>query len=199
MKPPETNISLLARLENMADADAWRQFVEIYRPIIMRMATAKGMQRADAEDLAQGVLLSVSGAIENWEPNGSARFRTWLKRVTDNAILNALSRRRPDQPAGAATDTFKIDNQIVTDGPDTDLLRNEYRREVMHWAARAIRQEFSEETWSAFWMTAVEGLPADEVGKKLGRKRGSVYTARCRVMRRLVEKANELEGDEVDQ
>jgi len=45
-----------------------------------------------AEDLAQQVLISVAGGIQRWETDPRrARFRTWLRRVADNAILNALT------------------------------------------------------------------------------------------------------------
>ncbi len=45
------------------------------------------MQDADAEDLAQRVLVSVAGAIERFDAKGDARFRAWLRRITENAIL----------------------------------------------------------------------------------------------------------------
>ena len=49
---PETRASLLIRVRDPADQAAWQEFVEIYRPIILRLACQKGMQEADAEDVA---------------------------------------------------------------------------------------------------------------------------------------------------
>ena len=50
----DTRSSLLLRVKNKAsDEHAWQQFAELYQPVIMRMAKAKGMQEADAQDLAQ--------------------------------------------------------------------------------------------------------------------------------------------------
>ena len=90
MKLPDTRNSLIARLGDGTDTDAWYEFSQVYRPIIVRMGLAKGLQQADSEDLAQTILISISGAIERWNPEGPAKFRTWLKRVADNAILSAL-------------------------------------------------------------------------------------------------------------
>ena len=193
MQSPETQLSLIARLQDLGDTDAWHQFSELYRPIVVRMGLAKGLQNADAEDLAQRVLLSVSGAIERWDPAGKARFRTWLKRVTDNAILNAISRARPDQGRGDHQDQSLLLQQPDRSGPDSRLLKMEFRRQVMHWAAQQIRDEFTETTWQAFWLTAVEGRAADDVGAQLGRNRGSIYAARSRVMKRLVEQISEFD------
>ena len=76
------------RLKDQGDQAAWVEFVEVYRPVIYRLATRRGMQHADAEDLAQLVLASVAKAIDQWEDDPQrARFRTWLRRVANNAIV----------------------------------------------------------------------------------------------------------------
>ena len=190
---PDTRDSILVRLGNTNDAEAWEQFSQVYRPVILRIALSKGLQEANAEDLAQTVLVSVSRSIDRWNPEGPARFRTWLKRVADNAILNELSRRKPDRAGGSTTMWQLLQNAEHSAGPDSELLQLEYRREIFQWAARRVRQEFSETTWQAFWLTAVESLSAEDVGARLGRNRGSIYAARSRVMRRLLV---EIEGFE---
>ena len=157
---PETRPSLLIRVRDQADQAAWREFVEIYRPVILRLAQHKGMQAADAEDIAQEVLAAVAKAVEQREHNPKrAKFRTWLHRVTNNAILNALSRGRPDRGTGGSSLEAVFNQQESHSGPDSDLLRLEYRREVFRWAARQVRNEFRRDTWDAFWQTAVEGAP----------------------------------------
>jgi len=198
MNSPETSQSLLFRLRNPADADAWQEFAEIYRPVIVRMASVKGLQTADAEDLAQKVLVSILGAIKRWDPSGQAKFRTWLKRITENAILNAITRTKPDRANGGDLDQSLLDEHPDRNGPDSELLRIEFRREIFHWAARRVRSEFTETTWKAFWLTAVEACPAEEVGRLLGRNRGSIYAARSRVMKRLIQIISEFETPEED-
>ena len=76
MTHPETRASLLMRVRDRNDHEAWYEFEEIYRPVIYRIAMFKGLQSADAEDLAQRVMLSVSGAIDRFQPQGPAKFRT---------------------------------------------------------------------------------------------------------------------------
>lgn len=193
---PETRQSLLVRLKDPQDQVSWYEFTEIYRPVIFRLARRKGMQDADAEDLAQQVLASVAGAIERWESDPRrARFRTWLHRVAHNAIINALTRRAPDRGSGDTGLHKLIDDQATANGPDSDLLRLEFRRAQFHWAAKQIRPEFQASTWQAFWLTAVENEPIDEVSERLGKSSGSIYAARSRVMRRLKEKLGEFDED----
>jgi RNA polymerase sigma-70 factor (ECF subfamily) len=194
---PETRASLLLRVRNPSDQEAWEEFVEIYRPVILRLARQKGMQDADAEDVAQLVLHSVAKAVERREHDPArARFRTWLHRVAHNAILNALARGKPDRGSGDSVQLAVLNQQEARSGPDSDLLRLEYRREVFRWAARQVRKEFHEDTWAAFWRTAVEGRAIEAVATELGKNRGSIYAARSRVMRRIQEKVAEFEEEE---
>jgi RNA polymerase sigma factor (sigma-70 family) len=193
---PETRASLLIRVRDPADQAAWSEFVEIYRPIILRLARQKGMQEADADDVAQQVLVAVAKAVQQREHDPRrAKFRTWLGRVAHNAILNALTRGKPDRGSGDSALLALLSGHESHTGPDSDLLRLEYRREVFRWAARQVRKEFHQATWDAFWLTAVEGRAVEVVAEELAKNRGAVYAARSRVIRRIQEKVAEYERE----
>lgn len=190
MTPPETNVSLLMRICDHDDREAWEKFASIYRPAIVRFAKQRGLQVADAEDLAQHVLISVSKSIESWQPDSNrASFRTWLNRVCHNAVINALTRSKPDRGTG---NTQIVD--LLEQGPDgKSQLTIEIRREVFRFAAQEIEHEFHVSTWQAFWLTAVGEKSMEEVANQLQKSVGSIYAARSRVMRRLREKVEELQ------
>jgi len=196
-RSPETRPSLLVRLKDCTDQAAWYEFTEIYQPVIYRLARRRGMQHADAEDLTQLVLMAVSKAVERWEHDPQrARFRTWLHRVAHNAILNALTRGKPDRGSGDTGLLALLDKQPDERGPDSDLLRLEFRREAFRWAAHHIRDEFRPATWDAFWLSAVEGRSVQEVARQLGKTPGSIYAARSRVIRRIRERVAELDEED---
>jgi RNA polymerase sigma-70 factor (ECF subfamily) len=193
---PETRPSLLIRVRDPADQAAWQEFVDIYRPVILRIAQYKGMQAADAEDIAQEILAAVVKAVEQREHDPKrAKFRTWLHRVANNIILDALTRKKPDRGAGGSSLQAVLAQKESRNGPDSDLLRLEYLREVFRWAARQVRKEFRQETWNAFWFTYIEGRSVEAVAKELAKDPGAIYAARSRVMRRIRKKATEYEQD----
>ena len=193
---PETRPSLLIRVRDPADHAAWREFVEIYRPVILRLAEHKGLQAADAEDIAQEVLVTVAKSVEQWEHDPKrAKFRTWLHCVANNAALDALTRKKPDRGSGDAALEAVLDQRESKGGPGSDFLRLEYRREVFRWAARHVRPEFRPETWDAFWLTAVERRSVEAVAEELAKDAGAIYAARSRVMRRIREKVSEYEEE----
>ena len=97
---PDTRASLLLQLQAGVDQDGWQEFVAIYRPIIYRLARKRGLQDADAQDLAQQVLVSIAGAIERWRAASIAKTEvsadTWqvfqLTVIEGCAIEAAASR-----------------------------------------------------------------------------------------------------------
>jgi RNA polymerase sigma-70 factor (ECF subfamily) len=197
-------MSLLARLRDPRDERAWAEFVEIYAPLIERLATRRGLQEADAADLAQDLFRAVAGAIDRWDPDPRlGSFRAWLFRIARNLIVDALAARGRHPRGSGDTEVHRmIEAHPDPNGSDDSaLFEAEYRRRLFQWAAARVRNEFRDATWKAFWQTSVAGEPAKDVGRALGMTVGAVYVARSRVMARLkqtieqVEDANEHEHE----
>lgn len=190
---PETKSEILARIRSAEDREAWEQFVSMYRPVIYRLARRRGLQDADALDLVQRVLLSVAGAIQQWERIGNIRFRHWLRKVTKNAALNALS-RKPNDIAQGGTDAQDLLNKEVGFNPEHELdFELEARREVFHRAAAIVQSEVRCNTWEAFQLTVIDGMSVNEAANQLGISAGGVYAARGRVIGRLRAIVKDLE------
>ncbi len=188
---PETNESLILRVKDPQNALAWNELTAIYRPVIYRLARRKGLPHEDAEDLAQGVFLSVTNAIERWEPDeDKPRFRNWLGRIVRNAIINAITRTKPDRATGTSS-LVQVLASLPAEADTTQSLIVECRLEAIRWAAREIQSDFTEATWAIFQATAIDGRPAAEVAQVYGRTIGAVYAMRCRVAARLREKVLE--------
>lgn len=192
---PETCDSLIVRIKDAGNRAAWERFASIYRPVIFRAAVSKGLQEADAQDLTQQVLLAVASAIPRWEKRSqSTRFRHWLRRITRNAIVNALTRRPPDQARGGSSARDMLLDEANDDVDAESLIDWEYRRELFLRAKEIASAEVQADTWRAFELTAIDGLSNREASAALGKSLGTIYTARCRVMQRLQATVAELES-----
>ena len=189
---PETSESLILRLNDAQDAAAWNDFLAIYRPVVIRMARRRGLQRADADDLTQRVFMSVARKVGSWQPcTAEARFRTWLGRIARNAILNELTRGKPDRAVGGGRDDALI-NQVPDRNELSSVLLLETHRQSMALAMSAVKPEFSTTTWKMFFQTAIEQRSVKETAEQFGRSSGAVYIARCRVMQRIREHLQNL-------
>lgn len=187
MQGPETRASLIASLNNPASEEAWAEFAAVYRPLIIRVATAKGLQHADAEDLAQETMAIVGRSIGSFDPKAKGSFRGWLRTITRNLVVNYLSREKEPRGSGDSKVQAMLVQQAAPQGPTATLFDLELRRMQFHAAAAVVRGQVSESTWDTFRMTAIERISISDVAQKLGKSQGAVRMARCRVMTRLRE------------
>lgn len=191
---PETRESLILQIKDPTNLAAWEQFVDLYRPVIFRIARARGMQNSDAEDLAQQILAAVAVAVGRWEKTGKAtRFRHWLRRIARNAIINAITRRPPDQATGSSSVHDLLSSEPAENEPADLLIETEVRRELYLRAARIVRTDVDDDTWLAFEMTFLKDMSGADAARELGKTIGAVYAARSRVMKRLRDAVAELE------
>jgi RNA polymerase sigma factor (sigma-70 family) len=194
---PSTRRSLIIKLRDQADTAAWREFVDIYEPLVYRIARRKGLQDADAQDLCQDVFQSVARSIDRWDP-ARGGFRAWLSKITRNLLINVLSRAKY-RPRGSGSSSVQdlLLAQETDDPSAAAIFDTEYRRRLFRWAAEQIRGEFAPSTWQAFWQTAVDGLPPKDVAAATGLSLGAIYVARSRVLSRLKKRIEHFGDDSV--
>lgn len=184
---PDTRRSLLLRIRDRGNQEAWEEFLDIYQPLVYRLARRHGFQDADARDLTQEVFATIVSAIEGWDPDPArGSFRGWLYRISRNLLINTLaSKERRIRGTGDTELNLLLEQQPADSDTEETGFDLEYRREVFRWAARKVQGEVHPTTWTAFWRTSVEGRSPEEVAMVLGKSVGVVYAARSRVMARL--------------
>jgi RNA polymerase sigma-70 factor, ECF subfamily len=75
------------------DQDAFRQLVERYRSLVLRVAYRSMGDMSLAEDVAQEAFIKVYRGLPKYRPEKP--FVHWLHRVVANAVTDELRRRRP--------------------------------------------------------------------------------------------------------
>jgi RNA polymerase sigma-70 factor (ECF subfamily) len=194
---PLTRASLLVQIRDGANRGAWQEFMQLYGPVVYGFARNRGLQDADAADLMQDVMRSVSAAIGRLDYDRSrGTFRGWLFTITRNKVFNFLSARRIRPQASGDTST----NRLLAEQPDasdgSEAWEVEYQRRLASLAMERIKNEFQENTWRAFWLAAVEGLAAADVAKQVGISPGAIYVAKSRVLARLKEEVETMQRQE---
>lgn len=195
---PATRASLLVRLRDAGDAGAWQEFVHLYGPVIYGFARKRGLQDADAADLMQEVLHSVSSAAQrlDYDP-ARGTFRGWLFTVTRNKVFNFLeSRSRRVQGTGDSDMQRRLDQHANADGDLSADWEADYQRTLAAQAMERVKEEFQTATWEAFVLTAVEGQTPAQVASRVGLSVGAIYVAKSRVIARLRQEIERLQEEE---
>jgi RNA polymerase sigma-70 factor (ECF subfamily) len=186
--PGTTRWTLIARLKNREDGEAWEEFMEIYTPVVYSFLRRSKLQDADANDVTQDVFSSVFRFIDRFrcEPSDGS-FRGWLRKVTWSRLIEFCRRRKRQIPGSGDTGVHELIQRIPERSEDEDAWEQDYQKSVLHWAANKIRPAFTGPTWDAFWRTAINGEDAQAVAKSLDISKGAVYIAKSRVKKKLVE------------
>jgi RNA polymerase sigma factor (sigma-70 family) len=195
---PATRASLLVRLRDGDDAEAWQEFVHLYAPVIYGFARKRGLQDADAADLMQDVLRSVSRTAPRLEYDPvRGTFRGWLYTVTRNKIFNFLeSRSRREQGSGDSAMHKRLEEHAGADGGLSAEWEADYQRAMAVQAMERVKGDFQAATWEAFLQTAVKGQPPAQVAARVGLSVGAIYVAKSRVIARLRQEIERMQGDE---
>ena len=189
----QTRPSLLLRIRDPKDSAAWQEFTGIYAPVVRAYAKRCGVPGQELDDVVQEVLWAVSQLIGQFEHHPvQRRFRPWLWSITHRRILKwrAGLRRTPLQPE---------DSQILKSLTDEDAQLEQYWEQQwsQHVVARAIqiiRKDFAPRTFEVFRQCVILQKPPAQVAEALGMKISTVYTYKNRVLDRLRQEAELLDG-----
>ena len=182
-----TSTSLLRRLRQPADRQAWSRFVELYTPLIYHWGRRARLSADDAADLTQEVLVLLVRKLPDFEYDRGKSFRGWLRTLTLNKWRE--QRRRRGVPAANVTESALAN--IAEPDQAAAYWETEFRQHLVHGALRSLQGEFSPGTWNACWRYLIDGRPAGDVASELGVSVWTIYAAKSRLLRRLRE---ELEG-----
>ena len=199
---PTTSTTLLAKLaelETGVDQSAWYRFFELYQPVMVEFARAKGAGD-DAEDVVQEVFADVVKVFrEGKYVRERGRFRSYLSAMLRNELISRFRRMR-SRPDGSAV---QMPDSGVIDSPDVPLTAAVALRahEKEAWDASchkvALRHvltktALSEQSRRIYRELIETGDSCAEVARRLGIPAATVRQVKSRVSRMIVAYEKEI-------
>ena len=179
-----TQSSLIAKIK-FRDDQAWRDFVDVYAPLIFQWCRQSSLNNDDCADVTQEVFSKLYRAIEKYDRRQNSNFRSWLWVVTRNSIRD-FCRKKSREVTGEGGTQF---HQILESQPGLDEVDDptspQLEQELLDRALQSVQNAIDPKTWSAFWQVQMENLSTDEVAQQLDMSPNSVRQAKSRVLRRI--------------
>ncbi len=189
-----TPLSLLDRAR-ANDGEAWRQLLDLYRPLVLFWCRHAGLEGPDAEDLSQEVFAAVAHGLKNFHRDRPGdTFRGWLRVVTRNQILLHLRRNAKHPRAVGGSDAWLRLQEFADPLAGCEVEEQVVFGRVCHRVMEQVRGDFEDRTWQAFWLTVVESRLPATLTKELGMSLASIHQAKSRVLRRLRQEVGDLLG-----
>lgn len=195
MQPATTSSSLLVRIRDHADAEAWGRLVNLYAPLLRDWLRRHAFPPHDQDDLVQDVLHAVAQEMPRFAyDREKGGFRGWLRTVLVHRLRNYWRQRR-SRPLATADDNFITGVLDQLEDPRSSLAQVWDQEHDQHVVARlldVVRGDFEATTWEAFRRTTLEGQDVSAVAEGLGLTANAVKLAKHRVLKRLRQEAEGL-------
>lgn len=189
-----TSTSLLERVKS-EDQDAWRKLVDLYGPLVYQWCRRWQIPPADTHDVVQEVFRDVASSVVRFRHDRAGdTFRGWLWAIARNEARDHFVRRE-NRPLAIGGSELQARLSQIPERPPEDPSDPQASGEMtglMHRALNVIRGDFQQQTWQAFWHTAVDGRAAVDVARDLGMTSRAVRQAKHRVLKRLREELRDL-------
>jgi len=180
---------LLIRQAQAGDLRAFEELVVIYQDKIVTLSYYLTGNQADAQDLAQEVLVQAYTKLRSFRRE--ADLGTWLHRITVNLWSNMQRRQKfpnllsLDDPVQTGEGEFS--RTVASDDPEGDPEEAFEGKELQESVRQALRS-LSEEYRIVLVLREIEGYSYEEIAKITGCSLGTVKSRMNRARQALREK-----------
>ena len=137
------------------------------------------------EDTAQETLLRVLDRLNTFE--GRSQFTTWVYKISVRIAFNELRRRKWRDVSLEGLEDHEADgrvlNRFASFEPRPEAIVE--RAEILHRVQDIIAQELTERQRAAMHAINVQGVPMEEVARRMGTNRNALYKLLHDARRRL--------------
>jgi RNA polymerase sigma-70 factor (ECF subfamily) len=172
-----TRASLLIRVRDPRDSDAWEEFHKLYAPLLYAYARARGLNHNDADEIRSVCYEAIVRQMPSFEyEKDRGGFKAWLRTLVQRRVVDWVRKRRENQ-AGSGELVAVEDS---ADGPD-DAWERSWRQRHLAYCVEKVRTAVSEQTYSAFRLL-LDDTPVPQICDQLGMNPNQVYKAKARVL-----------------
>lgn len=178
MNNDTTRASLLIRIKDPRNTQAWAEFHDLYAPLLYRYARARGLSHEDAEDVRSKCYEAIVKQLPHFDYNlQKGGFKAWLRTLVNRRVVDLLRQRRD-----IFLDTHELVQLAGDDATADQLWEEQWRQQHLRHCVQQAGLQVSEQSYQAFRMLVDEQCSVSEVCQRLGLNPNQVYKAKSQVL-----------------
>ena len=186
-----TKSTIILRLKEDDNSQAWREFEAIYRPLLVRYARECGLDSFEAEDIAQECLTEVYRHINRFVYDKQrGGLKRWLRVMAKRRVINQRRKRRAFQAESGEFDRPQ-EREVLPE----DAFEAIWLSEHLRYCLERIREEVQPQTCEAFQRLALDGWPVEKVCRTYDITPNNAYAIKARLTGRMRTLMAEIIGE----
>jgi len=190
-----TNPTLLNRLGDWRDHEAWVDFVTRYDPVIRFSCRRYRLGADTTEELCQQVWIDLARRMRSFRYDPGRTFRGWLRRLCQSRAIDLLRKKKADAVLSLEDHPAELclrDASAKIDAEESTATERPLLLQLAEEVQDAVRRRVDDRTWQVFWNIAVEGQSVREASDAAGISYYAAFAAQKRVGRMLREEGQRL-------
>lgn len=180
-----TRASLLDRLKDLGDREAWQDFFDTYWGVIFHFAKRTGLDEAEAEDVVIETVTVVARKIEEFKyERERGRFKTWLLTIARHRIGDRFKKRARRDQHGGTIPLESLPEGTLPEPRPSELERlwdEEWQTRLIDMTLKAVKKHVGARQFQIFHSYVIQENSAADVAAFYNISRGQVYMAKNRV------------------
>ena len=139
-----TRSTLLVRLKDLDNQQAWQEFFDVYWTLLFNFARRAGLNESDAEEVVMDTVETVARKIEDFEYNRqTGRFKSWLLTIVRFKLGDRFRKKKRQAEKGEVASLDEIaEGQVMdADAPELEKIWDaEWQKRMIDMALERVKQ-----------------------------------------------------------
>ncbi len=173
-----TRPSLLIRVRNRADTEAWREFFELYSPLMYAYARNRGLGHDDAEEIQASCYETIVRKISKFSHEArNTGFRAWLRTMVNRRVIDLFRAKKLPVAESSALAELQAHEESVD-----ELWEKTWRTHHLMYCVAQVGKRVQPETFEAFRLLTEEGCDTNDVCLRMKMNPDQVYKIKSRML-----------------
>lgn len=188
----ETRITLLQKLTESYDENAWNDFVRYYDRYIRMVLIHVGTSSNELDDITQEILLKLWKSLPLYHKQQKVKFRSWLSTVIRNCAINYFAKSNKQHKILDKLTDEAVNFKTYKEAELNQIIESEWKKYISTLAWKNLQGILSEPVVKVMELV-MTGKDVPEIANTLSMKNNTVSVYKKRAIMALHREISRLD------